>query len=109
MTNVKSGEIAVRRDVFEGLIDELMDAIGWLSVIQDEFPEVLQRTCGTINAQNRLRQMSAILSGSTLDKRYEPAQIDRQRPAADATEEDGAEVQEGTAPAKADLREGRPE
>ena len=109
MTKLKSGEIAVRQDIFEGLIDELMDAIGWLSVIQDEFPEVLQQTCGTINAEQRLRQMTAMLSGSTLDKRYDTDSFGGEKTGDQFLDNEGQASPDGEDPARADVHESRPE
>ena len=68
MSELKSNEIALKREVFN---DELIDALGWLLVIGDEYPEVLRKTCGNLKVEGRLAQMSAILSGRTCDKRYE--------------------------------------
>ncbi len=68
--SLRSDEVAIRRDLFNGLVDELTDALGWLLVIQEENPDVLQKACGHLNAEERLAQMSAVLSGKTYDKRY---------------------------------------
>ncbi len=67
---LRCDEVAIRRDLFNGLVDELTDALGWLLVIQEENPGALQKACGQLNAEERLAQMSAILSGRTFDKRY---------------------------------------
>lgn len=76
MCELRSDEVALKRDVFNGMIDTVIDALGWLLVIGDEYPEVLRKTCGRLNAEDRLAQMSAILSGRTFDKRYEVADPD---------------------------------
>lgn len=74
MSELRSGEIAIKRDLFDGLVDELTDALGWLLVIQEENPEALQRACGNLDAEQTLAQMSAVLGGRTFDKRYQVAE-----------------------------------
>ena len=73
MSELRVNEVAIRRDLFNALVEELTDAIGWLLVIREENPAALQRACGNLNADERLTQMSAVLSGRTLDKRYSVA------------------------------------
>ncbi len=73
MSELKSDEVALKRDVFNGMIDELIDALGWLLVIGDEYPDVLRKTCGHLNVGDRLAQMSAVLCGKMFDKRYDIA------------------------------------
>jgi hypothetical protein len=74
MSELRPGEIAIRQDLFNGLVDELTDALGWLLVIHEEDPRVLQNACGKLDARQRLAQMSAVLSGRTFDKRYHVAE-----------------------------------
>ncbi len=71
MNRLRSDEIAIRRDLFNGLVDELTDALGWLLVIREEIADVLAKACGRFDMDQRLVQMSAILSGRAFDKRYE--------------------------------------
>ncbi len=77
MRELGKGEIALRRELFDGIIDELMDALGWLLVIEEEYPEVLRRTCGCLDAKDRLSRMCAVLRGRILNTRYDVA--DRRR------------------------------
>jgi hypothetical protein len=74
MSELGTNEIAIRRDLFNALVDELTDAIGWLLVIREENPAALQRACGHLDADDRLMQMSAVLGGRTLDKRHSVAE-----------------------------------
>ncbi len=101
--SLKGDEVAVRRDLFNGLVDELTDALGWLLVIQEENPDALQKACGHLNAEERLAQMSAILSGKTYDKRYAIAECACSNIEEDAAAEQAASgSDDGSVPPAAD-------
>jgi len=76
MGELKSGEIVIRQELFNLLVDQLTDALGWLLVLRDENPGALKRTCGNLDVEQRLAHMSAALSGRTLQKRYPHSEFD---------------------------------